>query len=697
MDKSKKVFVSLLGNDSNSGSCDQPLLTLKEAINRLGNDGGEIFVREGRYRFFETLEIIGKNNVFIKPYDNEKVFFDGGVVIPNERIKKLEDEDIKSRIINKSILENVYTADLSGLGIEFEKYSNIGFYRCTKASSTELFINSKPQSIVVYPKEGQAPYPLKTVEKGSVPGEEDFSKKKPVIRYEDERCSLWKNAKEALITGIFNLPYAHDTIGIEKIDTENKTFTLNSPHYFGFEDHDYCYWRVLNLLEEISEKGEYYIDCENEKLYFIPEENVKNALIEVSSLGEPLIAIENSQNITVEGFVLENSRYSAVYIEGGENCLVKNCIIRNIGTIGVQIGKGFHDYEDGEISENILPCGEMPLMQKRKLGGFQVELYHFAAAEFDGGKNNGIDGCEIYSIGSGGVVLNGGKRKTLENAGNFVQNCKIYNANRTDKTYKAGIHILGCGNRISHCEIFDMAGFAVYLHGNNHLIEYNNIHDSVKEVADSGAFYMGRDISEVGNVIRYNYFHHLKSSVDASWGICAIYFDDCSGFNTVFGNYFSHIDDDNFGVIFWNRGNETSVSNNVFFDCKLPIKPNGYCAKGVRKVLLSEDTLQHKRAFAKKDDFIGVDITTDVYKNAYPYLYALYDGTYSPGSNVWRNITVKNKERDFVDYKNGDYTLKDTVGVFSWPQHEVYDTVRGIEDGIVRFEKIDFKKIGIQR
>ncbi len=692
-----KLYVSKKGCDTNSGTLESPLFNLQTAIDKADEKGCTIYVREGRYAFSQTLEIVGKKNIEIKAFEDEKVYFDGGVIVPNERVKKLSDEKIKERIINKSVLDDIYEADLSGLGIEFEKYGNIGFDRCTKAAPTELFINAEPQNVVIYPKKDAAPYPLKTIASGSVPCNCDFNKKKPVIAFSGDRCALWKDAKEASVTGIFCWSYAHDTIGIEKIDIKNKTITLNSPHYFGVTDKNYCYWRILNILEEMSEKGEYFIDCENEKLYFIPSVDIKEAFIEVSSLGEPMVAVENSENILIDGFVMENSRYSAVYIEGGENCLVKNCIIRNIGTIGVQFGKGFQSYEDGTISESCPPEEKAPVLQKRKLGAFQVNLYHYAAMEAEAGRNNGIDSCELYGIGSGGVILNGGKRKTLENAGNFVTNCKIYNANRLDKTYKAGIHILGCGNRIANCEIFDMPGFAVYLHGNNHIIEYNNIYDSVKEVTDAGAFYMGRDVSEVGNVLRYNYFHNLKPTLDSGMGICAMYFDDYAVFNQVYGNYFSDIEDANFGVVFWNRGCDTSVSNNIFFDCKLPIRAHFYCAKGVRKNLLSKDSVLYRRAFADKEDFKGVDITTEVYKKAYPYLYDLYNGSYSAGSNIWNNFVIAEKEKEFVDYKNKDFTLTDKSSPFKWPQPEVYDTVLGIEDGEIWFEKIDFKNIGIKK
>ncbi len=691
------IYVSKLGNDSNNGTLESPLYSLKKAVETVGE--GTIYVREGRYNFNETLEIIGKKNITIMPYESEKVYFDGGVVVPNDRIKKLEDESVKARIINKDVIKDVYEADLSGLGIDLVKYQNIGFGRCEKAGPSELYINAQPQNVVMYPKKDEKPYKLETIECGSYPAGGEFDMRKPVIAFAEDRCVLWKDAKEAAVTGIFAASFAHDTISIEKIDVEKREITLCEPHYFCFSSEPtFQHWKVLNILEEISEKGEYYIDCENVKLYFIPSVDIKDALIEISSLGDTMIAIENSENIVIDGFVIENGRYSGVYMEAGRDCLVKNCVIRNIGTIGVQIGKGFAELEDGKVSENIQPEEKAPKLTSRRLGSFKILLYHYAAMEANGGKNNGVDHCEIYGIGSGGVILNGGDRKTLDDAGNFVTNCKIYDANRLDKTYKAGIHVLGCGNKIAHCELFDMPGFAVYLHGNNHIIEYNDIYNSVTEVADAGAFYMGRDVSEVGNIIRYNHFHDLKPSLsDAPMGVCALYFDDYCVFNQVYGNYFTNIDGGSFSTIFWNRGCETSVSNNVFCDCVLPIRPHVYTAKGVRKEMLRDGSVIKMRIFAKEDDYSGVDITSEAYQKAYPYLYALYKGDFSSSTNIWNNIVVKNKKNDFVDYENGDLTLSDKSSAFFWPQPEVYDTVLGIEDGEIWFEKIKFNEIGIQK
>lgn len=693
----RKIYVALNGNDNNSGSIEAPFLTLEKAVSE-ATSGDVIYVREGRYHFKKSLEIIGKKNIKISNYDGEKVFFDGGVVVPSDRIKKLSDSNIKERIINKNVIDKMYEADLKGLGIELVKYQNRGFSRTYPEGPSELFINAKAQSVAMYPKKDEKALKYETIDSGSNPCEEDYSMRKPVIKYFDERCNLWGGAKEACITGIFYAGFAHDTIEIEKIDTENKTITMAYPHYFGFKDESYTCFKILNLLEEISEKGEYYIDCENEKLYFLPEEKPENSLIEISSMGEPIVVFENSENVVFEGFTIENSRYSGVYIEGGKDCVVKNCVIRNIGTVAVQIGNGVISMEDGKYCENYPLPIDKPVYQSRKVGSLQTVLYHYAALESNGGKNNGIDSCDIYGIGAGGVLLSGGKRKNLEDAGNYVSNCIIYDTNRLDKTYKAGIHIMGCGNRISNCDIYDMPGFAVYLHGNNHIIEYNNIYDSVKEVADAGAFYMGRDMSEVGNIIRYNYFHDLKPAFTAKFGICALYFDDYCVFNQVYGNYFKDIKCGNcFSAIFWNRGGETSVSNNMFVDCELPLRPHRYSANGMRKKLLDEKYVLYKRAFAKEDDYVGVDIRSDVYKKAYPYLYDLYTGQYSCQGNIWNNIVAVNKDDEFVDYKKGDLTLKESSTAFFWPQPEIYDTVLGINDGELWFEKIDFGNIGSKR
>ena len=83
-------------------------------------------------------------------------------------------------------------------------------------------------------------------------------------------------------------------------------------------------------------------------------------------------------------------------------------------------------------------------------------------------------------------------------------NCEIFDFNRLGRTYKAAVNVDGVGNRIANNHIYNADQSAIYIHGNNHLIEYNEINNTCLASEDMGAIYMGRDPAEAGNIIRYN-------------------------------------------------------------------------------------------------------------------------------------------------------------------------------------------------
>ena len=80
---------------------------------------------------------------------------------------------------------------------------------------------------------------------------------------------------------------------------------------------------------------------------------------------------------------------------------------------------------------------------------------------------------------------------------------------------------------------------AVYLHGNDHLVEFNEINDVLTDMSDMGSIYMGRDPSERGNIYRYNFFHDIKNHHKGGAGVQAIFFDDRTiGGAEIVGNTF---------------------------------------------------------------------------------------------------------------------------------------------------------------
>jgi hypothetical protein len=81
--------------------------------------------------------------------------------------------------------------------------------------------------------------------------------------------------------------------------------------------------------------------------------------------------------------------------------------------------------------------------------------------------------------------------------------------------------------RLAHNLLHDSPHQSISLGGNDHVIELNEVHHISMDSDDCGAFYMGRNPSERGSIIRHNFWHHIGSTF--SHGSCAVYFDDGSG------------------------------------------------------------------------------------------------------------------------------------------------------------------------
>ena len=66
---------------------------------------------------------------------------------------------------------------------------------------------------------------------------------------------------------------------------------------FGFDATGHSSWYIVNLFEELTEPGEYYIDRENEKLYFIPDGEINE--IQLSVLDKVMLACENASKVII--------------------------------------------------------------------------------------------------------------------------------------------------------------------------------------------------------------------------------------------------------------------------------------------------------------------------------------------------------------------------------------------------------------
>ncbi len=520
------IYVSPKGNDNNPGTKDRPVATLQNAVELLQNNRGKnitVQLREGAYDLDSAIILKGLSGVKISAYPGESVRITGG-----KKITGFEPVDKNSPAYKKLPKESrhkVMQTNLKALGItNYGVIKARGFGRPVMPSALMLYFNGEPMTIARWPNNSWAR--IKDIPK-------ELNGKG--FKYSGDRPKNWKGEKDIWMHGYWEWDWADSFQKIEKINTKKKEITVADPQ----SPYPYSKGRryyVFNVIQELDAPGEWYLDRDSGILYFYPPSSIKNAEIYVTLQDAPLFRIENCNNVTLNGLTLEYSNGLGVEVLGGKGNVIQNCVLKNFGMVAVSIGNhdaGYHIYGN--------------------------TLYNGNA-----GVNNGVANCLIENCGEGGVILGGGDRKTLTPGGNFVKNTRILKVSEWVRTYRAGIYMYGVGNVVSHNEIFDLPHTAVFFWGNDHTVEYNNIHHVCMETADAGAVYNGRDWTQRGHMIRYNYFHHLHGveTTGSFNDVMGVYVDDFSSGTTVYGNVFYKAGRN----ILIGGGRDNTVRNNIFID-----------------------------------------------------------------------------------------------------------------------------------
>jgi hypothetical protein len=375
-----------------------------------------------------------------------------------------------------------------------------------------------------------------------------------------------------------------------------------------------------------------------------------------------------------------------VYIERGSSNRIIGCTLRNIGMVAVCVGQGT------EPLKNYAHQGTAPAAS-RMLGSWHEHIYENPEFDRNAGNNHGIISCDIHDIGAGAISLGGGNRKTLDAAGNYVLNCRIHDYNRLGRSYKAGVNIDGVGNKILHCEIYSAPAVAIYLHGNDHLIAFNDIHDVMLDGDDMGAVYLGRDPSEFGNKIINNYFHDIGRT-PRTHNTYGVYYDDMACGTKAIGNIFYKVGKRAAFLIGGGKYNLTE--NNIFIECPRAIHMGNRgqtWAKGNLKKggLFENRTLRH------------VNITTSPYSEKYPQLAKYWqDNPSVPANPILHNLVIRCA--DFTNAKpawgpiSDNQITKEYSGFVNMsaenfalkPDAPIYGKIPG-------FDRIPFEKTGLYK
>jgi hypothetical protein len=503
----------------------------------------------------------------------------------------------------------VLKADLHGLGIEDFGALTVrgGIGQGPSPPALELYFNGEPMTVARWPNEV-----FIRIAELVDPG--DVAEGRPsVIRYEDDRHERWLHAEDPWLFGFFHFLWADATIGVAHIDPKNRTLTTRAPYNYdgrAMSDGQGIIYYAFNLLEEIDQPGEWYLNRETGLLYFYPPSDPEEAVVEIGMLSEPLLHLENTAHLHFEGLVFDLARHNGVLVKNSADIVFTGCTIRRMAGNGIMM---------------------------------------------HGGQRNTLAGCDIHTIGRRGVEISGGDRASLTPGNHLVENCRIHAFGRIDRTYVPAIQLSGVGHRVAHNLMYDAPSSVLMVSGNDHLIEYNEIHSAVTVSDDQGAIDMHGNGGFRGNIFQYNYFHQIGKAGDepAGHGQAAIRFDDAISGQFVFGNIFHRASNGNFGAVQIHAGRDNIIENNIFHDGMIGVS-GGWSPRNPHWQRL-------------KDGELGSYHESALYRSRYPEIQRTFDE--GGGNYVWRNLFVRNGR-----------TLSPRYGGHENDLHSLFNWVSGDDD-----------------
>ena len=605
-----ELFVGPGGSDEGPGTRAEPFRTLARARDRvraiksegaLPDGGAAVSLREGEYPLDCSFELTEADSgtetgpIVYRAHPGERVRLTGGREVSG--FGPVTDAEILQRL-DESARPNVLVADLTAQGIAGVVHECPEGHPIRTEKMMEVFFKRRRMTLARWPNEGFA-----------LTGEMEPAETHVV--YEGDRPQRWSAEDDVWLHGYWGQNWRDHYQQVLDIDTVSRKMSVRKRRSDPKHQPRRRYV-ALNVLAELDAPGEWYLDRKAGRLYFWAPEPIETGAVIVSLLADPLVRIDGASHVRLEGLVFECSRGRGVEIRGGQDNLVAGCEFRHL---------------NGE------------------------------AVAIEGGRANGVRSCDIHDVGAGGIILQAGDRKTLEPGECFADNNHIHDYALLARTYRPAVRVGGVGNRVAHNLIHDAPHGGIQLGGNEHVIEFNEIHHVVTETDDAGAFYMGRDLTHRGNVIRHNYFHHLGGFAGIDWRLTkdqdlsehpsdttsdgyhsshpaelnAVYLDDLIGGNTVFGNVFYRVGRGTRVA----GGRDTLVENNIYVECNPAVEITG------QGLTWSKDYFDG-RSNTLIDRLAAVDYQNPPYSERYPELPGILDD--NPGApkynRVVRNISV---------------------------------------------------------
>ncbi|KAK7483382.1 hypothetical protein BaRGS_00025322 [Batillaria attramentaria] len=301
----------------------------------------DVFVElmEGYYYLTSTLHFHAAftGTVVIRAYRGGEVHVIGGQRIPSNLFRRVTDSHVLQRLPQVS-RDKVLELDLAAAGItDLGTLTSYGFYFHWRAP-LEIFINGRPLRLAQWPNTG-------FINIKSVP---DGQHGRRFTYDSGNRDTAWAQETEPWVYGWWYWSWADSSLPVSHVDPHSHTITLAKDSQYGLRVGHYSpsgpqvgfsqqggYFRVINMLCEIDEPGEYYIDRTNNKLYVWPNtarQTLTSSDVVYGSMLNQCVRIEKEiHNLHFEDFTVEGCRQFGVDSYKGNDLTFKNMEFKNTG------------------------------------------------------------------------------------------------------------------------------------------------------------------------------------------------------------------------------------------------------------------------------------------------------------------------------------------------------------------------------
>lgn len=672
------IYVSPKGADSASGSIDDPIATFEGAVKKVRqidkNKPVTVIFREGTYNFDNTVFMDARDSgtknapITYKAYEGETPVFTSALKLDTSKFQFVTDAETLARIPEEG-RGKVMKIDLDDYNIG--KLGPIGWAQTETTCPlnwVDVYLDGKTQMISQWPN-GEMHYGkyVKTVIAGKTG--RGVTNGGGVFQAETSRIGRWQTADkdQMLVVGYWGEDYRHEMNKIAKIDEETLEITLMYGTDFGVQCNKTKRWKVKNLLEEMDCPTEWYLDRNDNTLYYYPPYDLKGHEMYVSYQTFPLIEFELLNYVNFEGLKFFGAE-TGIYM--GRD----NHHINIVGNEFFGLQKRAIQMTQGNNYKNRIVNG-----RSRSSIGWKSTTQHNDSTYIN------VESNDFYDTGFSHISFATGSPYNLKDGHSRIHNNFMERASLITST--SGIYAnnsmgLEVTNNSMHNMMFHAYDYG-YIRSDT---SYNHIWNVTREPYDAGAIYAGRDFIMRDNIIHHNLIHNTNSKGGSSSnGTNAIYADDMLSDTHIYNNIMW----DTGAGVHVNGANFCTVLDNTMIDCtrgSLTYSHSGETFNATMLLLVSggqdwvsfmEDVRDNETRFyeewpelyeeleyaqkAKANGGVGwLPYKSTVSHNIANLPWSWSERIFDEPTLVAENNTLitSDMEDQFVDYKNNDYRLK---------------------------------------